>query len=107
MLLFVPLLRSLRVRSVLLGLLLIFAAYLPFRDAGAHLLTGTREYARRWVAKMKELDMTHEYIEIKDGNHVSSITQNPEMIGKVFTFFNAQKRKGAPQPAGAVAGEGR
>ncbi len=63
------------------------------------------EIARRWVAKMKELGMTHEYIEIKDGNHVSSITQNPEMIGEVFAFFNAQTRKRAPEPA--VAGEGR
>ena len=65
------------------------------------------EIARRWVAKMKELGMTHEYIEIKDGNHVSSITQNPEMIGQVFAFFNAQTRNVTPEPAAAAAGEGR
>ena len=60
--------------------------------------------ARNWVAKLKELEMDYEYIEIKDGNHVSSITQNPEMIGKIFAFFNAHTRQEAsapvdPQPA--------
>ena len=64
------------------------------------------EIARRWVAKMEELGMSHEYIEIEDGNHVSSITRNPEMIGKIFAFFNAHKRRDAPEPAGAAAGEG-
>ena len=59
--------------------------------------------ARRWVAKMKELGMAHEYIEIKDGNHVTSITRNPEMIGKIFAFFNAHARTDKPAPAGAAA----
>ena len=48
---------------------------------------------RRWVAKMKELKMTHQYIEIKDGNHVSSITENPKMIAKVFDFLDKQVKK--------------
>jgi predicted peptidase len=64
------------------------------------------EIARRWVAKMKDLDMTHEYIEIKDGNHVTSITRNAEMIAKIFAFFNAHTRRDALEPAGAAAGEG-
>ncbi len=64
------------------------------------------EIARRWVAKMKDLDMTHEYIEIKDGNHVTSITRNAEMIAKIFAFFNAHTRRDALEPAGAAAGDG-
>ena len=60
--------------------------------------------ARRWVAKMKELEMAHEYIEIKDGNHVTSITRNPEMIRKIFAFFNAHARTDKSAPAGAAAG---
>ncbi|HTE40866.1 MAG TPA: alpha/beta hydrolase, partial [Steroidobacteraceae bacterium] len=51
------------------------------------------EVTRQWVAKMKELKMTHEYIEIADGNHFNTITRNPEMIGKVFEFLAKQKKK--------------
>ena len=32
--------------------------------------------ARRWVAKMKELKMTHKYIEVKDGGHVRPAFQH-------------------------------
>jgi surfactin synthase thioesterase subunit len=51
------------------------------------------DVTRQWVAKMKELKMTHEYIEIADGNHFNTITRNPEMISKVFEFLEKQKRK--------------
>lgn len=63
--------------------------------------------ARRWVEKMKELGMTHEYIEIKDGNHVTSISRNPEMIGRIFAFFNAHQRQDAIElePAGTGVGK--
>lgn len=44
--------------------------------------------ARNWVAKMVELDMTHKYIEIAGGDHVRSITENPQMIAEIFDFFN-------------------
>ncbi|HJO12364.1 MAG: alpha/beta hydrolase-fold protein [Gammaproteobacteria bacterium] len=49
--------------------------------------------ARNWVAKMAELNMTHKYIEIAGGDHVSSITENPEMIAEIFQFFNDTKIK--------------
>lgn len=40
--------------------------------------------ARRWAAKMKELEMTHKYIEVKDGNHIKpAITELPA----IFEFF--------------------
>jgi len=48
---------------------------------------------RQWIAKMAELKMPHKYIEIKDGNHVQSISKNPQMIAEVFDFLAAQKKK--------------
>jgi len=48
---------------------------------------------RKWVAKMQELKIPHKYIEIKDGNHILSITQNPQMIAEVFDFFDAHKKR--------------
>ena len=48
---------------------------------------------RRWIAKMKELGMTHEYIEIKDGNHITSISRNPQMIAQVFDFFDKHPKR--------------
>jgi poly(3-hydroxybutyrate) depolymerase len=48
---------------------------------------------RLWVAKMKELKMKYKYIEIAGGNHVQSISQNPEMIAEVFAFLSKQKKK--------------
>ena len=59
--------------------------------------------ARRWVKKMVELGIEHEYIEIPGGNHVSSIAKNPEMIATVFAFFNSHTRQEMNQLAGAVA----
>lgn len=52
------------------------------------------ENARRWADKMKELAMTYEYIEIKDGDHIRpAITELPE----IFDFFatNASPSKGS------------
>ena len=46
--------------------------------------------ARRWVAKMKELEMTHEYIEVKDGGHVRVAFDN---LPKIFEFFNKHQKK--------------
>jgi predicted peptidase len=63
--------------------------------------------ARRWVDKMKELKMEHEYLEIKGGGHVDVAYKHfPEL----FAFFNAHTRNGtavaqtspsqpAPKPA--------
>lgn len=53
--------------------------------------------ARRWAAKMKELGMTHEYIEVEDGNHIlPAITQPPA----IFEFF-AEHSKKKPAPGEA------
>ena len=46
--------------------------------------------ARRWASMMKELGMTHEYIEVKDGNHIKpAITQLPA----IFDFFAKHTKK--------------
>lgn len=46
--------------------------------------------ARRWAEQMKKLEMTHEYIEVKDGNHGNVVGEN---IPKIFEFFDQHKRK--------------
>ena len=46
------------------------------------------ENTRRWVAEMTELKMDDQYVEIKGGDHIFSICANPEMIAKVFDFFD-------------------
>ena len=50
------------------------------------------EGTRRWVARLEEIGTKHTYIEIPDGNHVSSITQNPELMSEIFDFLAAQSR---------------
>ncbi len=47
------------------------------------------EITRRWVAKMEELGMSYEYIEVAGGTHFSAGRQN---IDKVFAFL-AKHRK--------------
>ena len=49
------------------------------------------EVTRRWVAKMEELGMNYEYIEVAGGTHFSAGRQN---IDKVFAFL-AEHRKEA------------
>ncbi|MDG2185736.1 MAG: PHB depolymerase family esterase [Mariniblastus sp.] len=52
--------------------------------------------ARRWVAKMKELKMEHEYLEIEGGGHVDVAFRHfPEL----FAFFNAHPKKGQKDAA--------
>jgi len=48
---------------------------------------------RSWVTKMKEMKMDVVYNEIKAGNHVSTITRNPQMIAGVFDFFEGKRLK--------------
>ncbi len=50
------------------------------------------ENTRRWVAKMKDLKMDHQYIEIKGGDHVFSIAANAGMIARVFDFFDVHPK---------------
>src|SRR5947207_1302731 len=40
---------------------------------------------RRWVDKMKELGMTHEYVEVAGGDHGSVVAPN---LPNMFDFFN-------------------
>lgn len=46
--------------------------------------------ARRWAEQMKKLEMTYDYIEVKDGNHGSVVA---ETMPKIFDFFDQHKRK--------------
>lgn len=45
--------------------------------------------ARRWAEKMKELKMTHEYIEVAGGGHVDVAFQN---LPRIFEFFEKNKK---------------
>jgi predicted peptidase len=40
--------------------------------------------ARRWVEKMKELNMTHQYVEVAGGDHGSVLTTG---AADIFAFF--------------------
>ena len=44
---------------------------------------------RRWVAKMKELGMKYDYIEVPGGTHASAGREN---IDKVFAFLEQQRQ---------------
>jgi len=46
------------------------------------------DVTRTWVAKMKELGMTHRYIEIPGGDHSRIITNTPENVRAIFDFFD-------------------
>jgi poly(3-hydroxybutyrate) depolymerase len=48
------------------------------------------EGTRRWVAKMKELKLTHEYVEIEGGGHGDVIWRG---MPRIFEFFDKQPRK--------------
>ncbi|MBI4520094.1 MAG: prolyl oligopeptidase family serine peptidase [Gemmatimonadetes bacterium] len=43
---------------------------------------------RRWVAKMQELGMTYEYVEVPGGDHTAIISRSPETMRKIFDFFD-------------------
>ncbi|MGE0158578.1 MAG: alpha/beta hydrolase-fold protein [Gemmatimonadales bacterium] len=47
------------------------------------------EVTRRWVAKLEELGMDHEYIEVPGGTHFSAGREN---IDRVFAFISKQRR---------------
>ncbi len=51
--------------------------------------------ARKWAEQMKKLEMTHEYLEIAGGDHVSVAFEN---MPKIFEFFNTHKRVEKPKP---------
>ena len=45
---------------------------------------------RPWADQMKKLEMTHDYIEVPDGDHGNVVAQN---VPKIFDFFDKHKRK--------------
>jgi poly(3-hydroxybutyrate) depolymerase/kynurenine formamidase len=50
------------------------------------------ELSRTWVARMRELGMEHVYAEIPGGDHSLFVSQSPETLSKVFSFFDAVRR---------------
>lgn len=44
---------------------------------------------RRWVEQMKELEMTHKYIEVKGGGHIFVAFQH---FPEIFEFFNSHSK---------------
>ena len=69
------------------------------RGIPIYLVTGERDrlipvrVIREWAGKMEKLKMDFKYEEIKGGNHFNSITKNPEMMERIFDFFDQKKRK--------------
>jgi dienelactone hydrolase len=54
------------------------------------------EQSRIWAAKMKELQMTYEYREVRGGSHGDALT---ESVDRVFGFFGKHRKPAAaPQP---------
>ena len=49
------------------------------------------EGTRRWVDRMKELNMTYEYVEIAGGGHGDVISKG---MPKIFEFFEKQHKEG-------------
>jgi len=46
---------------------------------------------RRWIEKMKELEMTHKYVEYKNGGHILPAFQG---LPAIFEFFNTHSERG-------------
>ena len=46
---------------------------------------------RRWIRKMQELEMTHKYVEYKDGGHIYPAFQG---LPAIFEFFNTHAGRG-------------
>ncbi|HEX4998766.1 MAG TPA: alpha/beta hydrolase-fold protein [Terriglobia bacterium] len=45
---------------------------------------------RRWVERMKDLEMTYQYIEVAGGDHISVVAPN---LPKIFDFFDKHPRQ--------------
>jgi poly(3-hydroxybutyrate) depolymerase len=50
------------------------------------------DVTRSWVAKMRELGMTHSYVEIAGGDHTGIIARTPENMEKIFEFFDQHRK---------------
>ena len=51
------------------------------------------EQSRTWVARMRELGMQHVYVEVPGGDHSRFVSQNPETLSKVFSFFDITNKR--------------
>ncbi len=47
---------------------------------------------RTWVAKMEELGMTYQYVEIPGGDHSRIIARDPDNVKAIFDFFDQHTR---------------
>lgn len=67
-----------------------------FKDLPILVLQGDEDRlvkkTRKWVAKMKELGMQYDYVEVPGGGH-RFISKNREMLDKFFQFFSVVKRQ--------------
>ncbi len=50
------------------------------------------DIARRWVDKMEELGMKHQYVEIAGGDHSRIIARDPDNVKAIFDFFDQARR---------------
>jgi poly(3-hydroxybutyrate) depolymerase len=64
------------------------------------------ELVRRWVKEMERLGVRCRYEEIEGGDHVRAIAANPQLIGRVFEFFDGLRKQAAATEAGAT-GDGQ
>ncbi len=69
---------------------------------GARVTDVRASRTRRWVRKMKELEMTHKYFEYKNGGHMSPAYDG---LPAIFEFFNKHTGRGKPK-APAPTGDG-
>jgi poly(3-hydroxybutyrate) depolymerase len=53
------------------------------------------EWVRPWAEQMKKLGMTHEYIEVAGGDHITVAFTN---LPRIFAFFEKHRRVGSEQP---------
>lgn len=62
---------------------------------------------RSWVEEMKRLEVPVRYEELAGGDHVRSITQNAEMVSRVFAFFDEQSARVEKERKDSAAGKGK
>jgi poly(3-hydroxybutyrate) depolymerase len=49
--------------------------------------------SRVWAAKMKDLGMPYEYLEVPTANHISIIKGAPETMQRIFDFFDRARKE--------------
>ena len=61
-----------------------------YRGGGAKDRLVRASSTRKWIEKMKELEMTHKYVEYKDGGHIGPAFQG---LPAIFEFFNTHAER--------------